>query len=63
MKSLADAWNRAEHWSTRQQILTIVAGDLQSHQLDEYFPGVTESQIKKARQHAYSSGKYFDVTW
>ena len=59
MKSLSDAWNRANHWSTRRQILAIIAGDLRSHVIKEYFPGVTVGLIKTARSHAYSIGKIF----
>ena len=58
MRSLSDAWNRADHWSTRQQILAIVAGDLELGAIEEYFPGVSKSQIKKARRHAYSTGEF-----
>jgi hypothetical protein len=57
MKSLSDAWNRGDHWSTRQQILAVIAGDLRSDLIKQYFPGVSTSQIKKARRHAYSTGK------
>ena len=59
MKSLSDAWNRANHWSTRRQILAIIAGDLRSHVIKEHFPGVTVGLIKAARSHAYSIGKIF----
>jgi len=61
MRSLSDAWNRANHWSTRRQILAIIAGDLHSYVIREYFSGVTDWQIKIARRHAYSTGKNFFV--
>jgi hypothetical protein len=57
MRSLSDAWNRADHWSIRQQILAIVAGDLERNVIEEYFPGVSKSQIKRARRHAHSTGE------
>jgi hypothetical protein len=59
MKSLSDAWNRAEHWSTRRQILAIVAADLRSSVIKENFSGASDWQIKIARHHAYSLGRTF----
>ena len=57
MKSLPDAWDRAENWSTRRQILSIIAPDLHSYMLKEYFNGAIDGLIKIARHHAYSLGK------
>lgn len=59
MRSLSDAWNRADHWSTRRQILAIVAADLRSYMIKDYFPGVSDGLIKVARRHAYSMGIIF----
>lgn len=59
MRSVSDAWDRADHWSTRRQILAIVAGDLNSVVIKEHFPGVSDWQIRMARRHAYSMGNSF----
>ncbi len=65
MDALVDAWNRADHWSSKRQLLAIVAGDLRSYMLKQHFQGVTDWQIKAARKHAYSMGRIsviFDMT-
>jgi hypothetical protein len=56
MRSLSDAWNRADHWATRRQILAIVAADLRSYMIKDHFPGVSDWQIRAARRHGYSNG-------
>lgn len=66
MKSLSDAWNRAEHWSTRRQILAIVAADLNSSLIKQNFSGASDWQIKMARRHAFSIGRaltYFSLVY
>ena len=57
IRSLADAYSRAENWSTKRQILSIVAADLPTHLLKREFAGVTDWKIKVARAHAAFQGK------
>lgn len=56
MSALVDAWNRADHWSSKRQLLAIVAGDLRSYMLKQHFSGVSDWQIRAARKQAYSMG-------
>lgn len=56
MKALKDAYARAEHWSTKRQLLSIVAADLPTHLLKAEFPELTDWKIKAARAQAYFHG-------
>lgn len=42
IRAMSDAWSRANSWSTRQQILSIIAFDLPTRIIKEHFPNVTE---------------------
>ena len=55
--SLKDAYARAELWSTKRQLLSIVAADLPTRLLKTEFPGLTDWKIKAARSQAYFQGK------
>ena len=61
ISSLADAYSRAENWSTKRQILSIVAADLPTHLLKREFAGATDWKIKVARAHAFFQGKVMRV--
>ena len=54
--SLTDAYRRAEHWSTKRQLLSIVAADLPTRLLKAEFPGLTDWKIKAARRQAFFQG-------
>jgi len=56
MESLKDAYFRAEHWSTKRQLLSIVAADLPTCLLKAEFSGLTDSKIKAARAQAFFQG-------
>ena len=57
IRSLKDAYFRAEHWSTKRQLLSIVAADLPKRLLKFEFPDLTDWKIKAARAHAFFQGK------
>jgi hypothetical protein len=57
MASISIAYANAEHFSTKRQILAIVAGDFPFSTLQAHFPDATEDLIKQARKHAYSKGE------
>lgn len=57
MRSLRDAYQRAEHWSTKRQLLSIVAADLPVHLLKAEFPEISDWKIKAARSQAYFAGR------
>jgi hypothetical protein len=48
IRSVVDAYSRAEHWSTKRQILSIVAADLPARLLKAEFTGFTDWKIKAA---------------
>lgn len=56
MMSLTNAYTHVDHFSTKRQILAIVATDFPSSTLKAYFPGATDYLIKQAREHAYQNG-------
>lgn len=56
MRALADAYSRAEHWSTKRQLLSIVAADLPTRLLKAEFPELTDWRIKAARKQAFFQG-------
>lgn len=58
MHALADAYSNAAHWSTKRQILSIVATDLPLSLLKTHFPDLTEWKLRAARMQAYSQGKW-----
>ncbi len=53
IRSPTDAYSRAEHWSTKRQLLSIVAADLPTRLLKTEFPGLTDWKIKAARAQAF----------
>ena len=57
MVAINNAIENAEHYSTKRQLLAIVAADYPSTVLHAYFPTVTDFQIKAARKHAYLYGE------
>ena len=56
IRSLVDAYSRAEHWSTKRQLLSIVAADLPARLLKTEFPELTDWKIKAARSQAFFQG-------
>ena len=61
IRSLVDAYSRTEHWSTKRQLLSIVAADLPSRLLKSEFPGLTDWRIKTARSQAFFQGNFEDI--
>ncbi|CAF1356373.1 unnamed protein product [Adineta ricciae] len=57
MESLKDAYSKAEHWSTKRQLLSIVAADLPPRLLKAEFPELTDWKIKAARAQAFFHGR------
>ena len=57
IRSLVDAYSRAEHRSTKRQLLSIVAADLPAQLLKTEFPGLTDWKIKTARSQAFFQGR------
>ncbi len=57
MQALVDAYENAEHWSTRRQILAIIVADFPTKVIQQYFPNISNWKISSARSHAYFNGK------
>lgn len=56
MHALVDAYSNATHWSTKRQILSIVAADLPLSLLKTHFLDLTEWKLRAARLQAYFQG-------
>lgn len=57
MQALVDAYENAEHWSTKRQILAIVVADFPVKIVKQYFPNLSMWKINSARAHAHFNGK------
>ncbi|CAM4748031.1 unnamed protein product [Rotaria magnacalcarata] len=57
LTSLAEAYNNAQHWTVRRQILSIMAKDVTFSIILIFIPGLTAYRFYKARQHADFEGK------
>jgi len=57
LQSLSEAYNNANHWTVRRQILSIMAKDLSLSTIRLFIPNVTEYRFKEARKHADFEGK------
>jgi uncharacterized protein (DUF433 family) len=57
MAAINIAVENAQHYSTKRQLLGIIAGDFPPSTIHAHFPGVTDYQIKAAKKHAHGSGK------
>ena len=55
--SLVKAYNQAESWQTKRQILSIFANDFSRAELMNLIPTLSKWRIDQARQHATEAGK------
>jgi len=56
MGAINTAFTETDHYSTKRQILGIIAGDFPLSMLHARFPGINSYQLKAARKHAMSKG-------
>ena len=54
---LIKAYDPAESWQTKRQILSLFANDFSRRELQTLIPGLTKWRIDQARQHATEAGK------
>ena len=54
---LVNAYNEAETWQTKRQILSLFANDFTQDELMMMIPTLTKWKIEQARQHAIDTGK------
>ena len=55
--SLIKAYEQADHWQTKRQILSLFADDFSRAELQDMIPGLSKWRIDQARQHATEVGK------
>ena len=54
---LIKAYDQAESWQTKRQILSLFVNDFSRRELQTLIPGLTKWRIDQARQHATEAGK------
>lgn len=59
--ALAECYNNASHWSTRRQILSIIADRVSYQTLQRWIPGLTRYRFNVARQHSLLHGRGTEV--
>ena len=57
VESLIKAYEQADHWQTKRQILFLFADDFSQAELQDMIPGLSKWHIDQARQHATEVGK------
>ncbi|CAF4676452.1 unnamed protein product, partial [Didymodactylos carnosus] len=57
MEAIADAYSRSEHWSTKRQILPVVAADLPYRKIQGFIPDLTNWKFIAARKEAHFKGR------
>ena len=57
LEALAESYFNASHWSTRRQILSIMAEEIPLKELQHYIPGVTSYRFNTARHHKLLHGR------
>ena len=60
--ALAECYNNANHWSTRRQILSIIADKVSFKTLQRWIPGLTRYRFNIARHHRLLHGRGSVVT-
>lgn len=55
--ALAECYNNASHWSTRRQILSIMADKVSFKTLQKWIPGLTRYRFNIARHHRLLHGR------
>ena len=62
MESLVNCYNNASHWSTRRQILSIMADKVSFPILNGWIPGLTRYRFNVVRHHTLLHGRGSPVT-
>lgn len=57
IEALVESYNNASHWSTRRQILSIMADKMPLKELKHYIPGLTRYRFSMARHHKLLHGR------
>lgn len=62
MEALVECFNNASHWSTRRQILSIMADKMSYSVMRNWIPGLSRYRFNVARNHALLHGRGTPVT-
>ena len=57
LKALAECYNNVQHWSTRRQVLSIMADQVTFKQLKHFIPSLTRYRYNIARHHLLLHGR------
>ena len=57
MRALVDAYENADHWSIRRQLLAIISADFPYSVVRKYFKGISKWKIDSSQLHARENGK------
>ena len=62
LEAFAESYLNAQHWSTRRQILSLMADKLSLHELREFIPTITSYRYNIARRHRLLHGRAAPVS-
>ncbi|CAF1119387.1 unnamed protein product [Didymodactylos carnosus] len=64
MEAISDAYNNAEKWTTRREILSVVAPKINYKLVQPFIPGITKYRSSAVRRHAleFGTGKHIEST-
>ena len=62
LEAFAESYFNAQHWSTRRQILSLMADKLSLHELREFIPTITSYRYNIARRHRLLHGRAAPVS-
>ena len=62
LEAFAESYFNAQHWSTRRQILSLMADKLSLHELREFIPTITSYRYNIARCHRLLHGRAAPVS-
>jgi hypothetical protein len=62
MEALVECYNNANHWSSRRQILSIMADKIPYSSLKNWIPGLSRYRFNMARHHTLLHGRGATVT-
>ena len=63
MDAISEAYFNTNHWSTKRQILSIVAADVPLRMLRDFIPDLTSWKYNEARRQAKLNGMIKILSW
>ena len=62
LEAFAESYLNTQHWSTRRQVLSLMANKLSLHELREFIPTITSYRYNIARRHRLLHGRAAPVS-